>query len=233
MSKASPPTVLIAGASRGLGFGLTRELLVRGWRVIATERTAGGSQALKDLAEFNSGRLVLEVLDIADATSIVALGERLSDQRLDWLFVNAGVSDAPDQTVGQISDAEFAHVMATNALGPMRVIDRFQALVVPKGLIAVMSSALGSVSLDPPLGYEVYSASKAALNRLMRSYAVRAGGERTLLAMMPGWVRTDMGGLDAPVDVPTSAEGLADTLAARAGQPGLAFVDYQNNPIPW
>lgn len=229
---STTPTVLIAGASRGLGLGLVTEYLARGWQVIATERRPGASAGLAALAARDGAKLRIEALDIEDARSIAAFGATLTGVTLDLLFVNAGVSDAPDQTVGQISSEEFAHVFGANVLGPMRLIETLSQGVAPRGVIAVMSSALGSLTLDPPAGYEVYSASKAALNRLMRTYALRAG-DRTLLAMMPGWVRTDMGGEAAPLDVETSVKGLADAIAARSTKPGLSFVNYENADLPW
>jgi len=223
-------TALIIGASRGLGLGLVREHLRRGWNVIATERKPGSSAGLAELA---CDALTIEALDVDDEAGIAALAERLGPVSLDLLYVNAGVSDDPAVPAGRVSTAEFDRVMRTNALAPMRLVERLADRVSAKGTIAVMSSALGSVSAEPSAGYDTYGASKAALNRMMRGYAVRAGGERTLLAVMPGWVQTDMGGEQAPLDVATSVRGIADALAVRAGTGGLAFIDYQNAVIPW
>lgn len=89
-----------------------------------------------------------------------------------------------------------------------------------------MTSALGGISGNTTSGYETNRASKAALNMLLRSYAARAGGERSIRALMPGWVKTDMGGPVAPVEVKDSTAGLADTNAKHAGQPGVVFTDY-------
>ena len=82
-------------------------------------------------------------------------------------------------------------------------------------------------------GYEIYRASKAALNTMLRSFAIRRGEGRTILAMVPGWVRTDMGGPNAPLDVETSVRGMADIIAARRGRPGAAFVDYKGTDLAW
>jgi NAD(P)-dependent dehydrogenase (short-subunit alcohol dehydrogenase family) len=223
-------TALIIGASRGLGLGLVREYLNRGWRVIATERRPGSSAAL---AALKTNALTIEALDVDDEAAIAALAERLAGTSLDLLFVNAGVSDDPAVPIGQVATAEFDRVMHTNALGPMRVVERLSNRVAQRGTIAVMSSALGSVSSEPSAGYELYGASKAALNRLMRGYAVRTGGDRTLLLVMPGWVKTDMGGDEAPLDIETSVRGIADAVSARSGTPGLTFIDYENAVVPW
>jgi len=113
------------------------------------------------------------------------------------------------------------------------VVERLSNVVAQRGTIAVMTSALGSVSSEPSAGYDVYGASKAALNRLMRGYAVRAGGDRTLLLVMPGWVKTDMGGDEAPLDIETSVRGIADAIAARSGTSGVTFIDHNNAVVPW
>jgi NAD(P)-dependent dehydrogenase (short-subunit alcohol dehydrogenase family) len=226
-------TVLLLGASRGIGLGLVTEYLARGWRVIATQRSLTVAPALCELAADADKALTILSADIDRPDDIAALARRLEGITLDLLFVVAGVSDDPNQTIGQISTDEFTRVMVTNALSPLRAIERLAEHVRADGSIAVMSSALGSVAGNTTGGYETYRASKAALNMLMRSYAARAGGNRSLLALMPGWVKTDMGGPDAPVEVKDSTAGLADTIEKHAGQPGLVFVDYQDNQIAW
>jgi NAD(P)-dependent dehydrogenase (short-subunit alcohol dehydrogenase family) len=226
-------TVLLLGASRGIGLGLVDEYLGRGWRVIATQRSLLLTPALADRVTQANGALTVLTADINRTDDIAALEQQLEGVTLDLLFVVAGVSDDPNQAIGQISTAEFTHLMVTNALSPMRAVEQLARFVQPGGSIAVMSSALGSIAANTNGGYEAYRASKAALNTLMRSYAARAGSARSLLALMPGWVKTDMGGPDALVEVKDSSAGLADTIARHAGQPGLVFVDYQGNTIPW
>ena len=135
--------------------------------------------------------------------------------------------------VGTTSTEAFNKVMVTNALSPLRVVEAFADLVPEDGVIAAMSSGLGSVANNTRAGWEVYRASKAALNTMLRSFAVRSGAGRTVLAVAPGWVRTDMGGPHAFLDVETSVRGIVDTIAARRGQPGSWFVDYQGSDVPW
>lgn len=224
-------TALVVGASRGLGLGLTRELLAQGWQVIATERS--DSAALHALAGKSGGCLRIERLDINDRAQIDRLEQGLGKTGLDLLFVNAGVSDAPGQTIGEISDEEFDWIFKTNVLGPMRVIERLSPRVPDGGVIAAMSSALGIVGAEQSGGFDAYGASKAALNKLLRIFSKRAGGGRSVLAVHPGWVATDMGGRNAPLDVETSVRGIVTVLDSRFGKAGDLYVDYSGQLLPW
>jgi NAD(P)-dependent dehydrogenase (short-subunit alcohol dehydrogenase family) len=224
---------LIIGASRGLGLALAQEWLKRGWNVIATVRTPG-QPGPRGLAEASGWRLRIETLEMTDIAAVRALRERLAGQDLDVLFVNAAVANGPDERVDQVTTEEFTRIMVTNTLSPMRVVETLGDLVRPDGTIAVMSSALGSVSLNETGRWEVYRASKAALNTLMRSYAARnVGNERSLALVSPGWVRTDMGGADASLSIEESIPGVVDALAARRGQPGLQYFNYKGETVPW
>jgi NAD(P)-dependent dehydrogenase (short-subunit alcohol dehydrogenase family) len=224
------PIALIIGASRGLGLAMAEEYLKRGWRVMATVRGEGRT-ALYGLA---SDRLEIETVDIADKAQIAALGGRLSGRRFDLLFVNAGVTNDPEERIGAVSTEEFIRVMVTNALGPMRVVETLVNLVRPGGTIGVMSSGLGSIADNRSGGWEVYRGSKAALNMYMRSFAIRHGLDRlTYLIVAPGWVRTDMGGADASLSVEESIPRVVDTITSQSGKPGLRYVDYRGQTVPW
>lgn len=234
MAVTSPQkTMLLIGASRGLGYAIAEQYLKRGWRVIATGR-ANSMSKLRQLSEKSAGALELETVDITDVDQVIALRQRLQDRRLDLLLVNAGVKNDDRETIADVSPDEFVRVMVTNSLSPMRVVERFQDLVDRRGTIAVMSSGQGSVTNNVNGNYEVYRGSKAALNMFMRSYAARRAGDgRTLLLLAPGWVRTDMGGPDARLSVEESIPNLVDTIEAHTGRTGLHYVDYLGRVVPW
>ncbi len=225
--------VLIVGASRGLGLGLAREYANRGWNVIGTIRSATSTGGLHSLAAEGSGKVRVEMVDINLPDQVAALRQRLAGERIDVLFVNAGISNGSGETIPATTREAFTTLMVTNALSPMQFIEAFADLVPAGGVIAAMSSGLGSVANNTRAGWEIYRASKAALNTMLRSFAVRRGGERAVLAITPGWVRTDMGGPGASLDVETSVRGIADAIAARRGQSGSAFVNYQGQDVPW
>ncbi|GAA2619814.1 SDR family oxidoreductase [Streptomyces tubercidicus] len=228
----SAGTALIVGASRALGLGLATEYAHRGWDVIGTVR-GDRRTGLHDLAEASRGRVTVESLDMTKPEEIDALRERLAERTLDLLFVNAAVARG-NIPVGDVPTEMFVEVMVTNALSPMRLIESFRSLVAPTGTIGVMSSRQGSLALNTRGGQDVYRASKSALNQLMRSYAARyADTSHTLLLMCPGHVRTELGGPDAPLSIDQSIPGVADTLDRHGGEPGLKFLNYQDQPVPW
>jgi NAD(P)-dependent dehydrogenase (short-subunit alcohol dehydrogenase family) len=230
---SSNKTLLLIGASRGLGFALAEEYLKRGWHVVATERARGTSK-LHDLLRAAEDRLEIESVDVIDPDQVAALRARLASRKFDLLFVNAGVKNDDRETIADVSTDEFIRVMVTNALGPMRVVEALQDLVLPSGTIGIMSSGQGSITNNENGHYEVYRGSKAALNMFMRSFAARhAGDPRTLLLMAPGWVRTDMGGPRARLSIEESIPNLADTMDAQAGKAGLQYLDYLGRKIPW
>jgi NAD(P)-dependent dehydrogenase (short-subunit alcohol dehydrogenase family) len=223
---------LIVGASRGLGLGLAREFLARDWHVIATVRGENPPPAVEELSADYPGRLMVEPLDVVVDDEIMELRERLSDRRLDLLFVNAGIAHGKGETLAATSAREFAHVMLTNAYGPMRTIEALQDLVRADGVIAVTSSILGSIAANKEGTWEVYRASKAALNMLMHNFSAHEKS-RTLLTIASGRACTEMGGPNAPLDVETSTRGIADVITARRGTPGLAFLDDKGETLPW
>lgn len=226
-------TVLLIGATRGLGFAMTAEYLQRGYQVIATGRE-GSKQRLAALAEQYPQSLRIESLDINVAEQLTALHSRLSQQPVDLLFVNAGVKNADDETIADVTTEEFIRVMVTNSLSPMRVIETFQDLVVATGTIGVMSSGQGSLTNNTVGNYELYRGSKAALNMFMRSFAARHSDDaRTLLLMAPGWVRTDMGGPQARLTIDESIPNLVNTMENYQGRGGLHYLDYLGRVVPW
>ena len=228
------PTVLIVGASRGLGYAVAGEFVARGWQVIGTVR-AGGRTGLHDLADRHPGRVEIETLDIDAPDQIAALRERLHGRAIDMLFVNAGIAtQEPFARIEAVGADEFSRVMLTNAYSPMHVTAALTDYVPAEGLIGVMSSGQGSIAGNTTGNNDVYRASKAALNMLMRSYAARPEQQqRVLILLAPGWIRTALGGDNAPYTAAESAPILAGLLLAKRGEPGLHYIDRHGQDVPW
>ena len=238
MPPAAPPdtvrTILLIGASRGLGLAMAAEFLKRGWNVVGTVRGVGRT-GLHDLADDHPGRVEIASLDVTESDQIAALHDRLSGRSFDILFHNAGIANAnPNEAVAEVSTEAFVRVMVTNALTPIRVIERLRDLVPADGLIGVMSSGQGSVSNNEKGGAEVYRGSKAALNQFMRCYAARhAADPRALVLMAPGWIRTALGGPGAPFSVEEAVPKVVDVLLSQQGKTGLQYLDREGRTVPW
>jgi NAD(P)-dependent dehydrogenase (short-subunit alcohol dehydrogenase family) len=223
-------TALLIGASRGLGLGLAGEYLGRGWRVIATARD--DSSKLDALAKGADGRLRIEHVDIADAKGVAALRQKLAGETLDLLFVIAGVSGSVPKPLHEVTADEAAHVYLVNTYYPIVAAEVLADLVKPAGVFAFMSSRLASIASNNYGTWETYRTSKAALNMGARSFFWRHQ-EHPVLAVAPGWVRTDMGGPSAEFDVETSCRNVANAIEQHSAQPGNRFVNYDGTELPW
>ena len=173
-------SIFILGASRGIGLGLVREFLARGWHVVASERSV--SEALHALA---CDRLQIVTCDVTDPESYEKLG--LADAAFDILLVNAGITGARHQDATQATDTEIAEVMATNAFGPARAARTLLPTLKDGGTLAFMSSLLGSVA-DSSGGFDLYRTSKASLNMLAKGIAEQQADPREIavFALHPG-----------------------------------------------
>ncbi|HVT70831.1 MAG TPA: SDR family NAD(P)-dependent oxidoreductase [Trebonia sp.] len=228
------PVILVIGASRGLGHAMAAEFLRRGWNVTGTVRAGGGRTPLHDLADEFPGRLGIEILDINEPGQLASLRQRLAGRSFEMLFVNAGTTSDTQAPIGQVPTQDFVTVMVTNALSPMRVIETLQDLVTPDGLIGVMSSGQGSITNNTAGSRELYRGSKAALNMFMRSFAARqAETKRALVLMAPGWIKTALGGPDAPFTMDEAVPEIVNVLLAKRERPGLEYLDRFGQIVPW
>jgi NAD(P)-dependent dehydrogenase (short-subunit alcohol dehydrogenase family) len=231
---ADPSLALVIGANRGIGLGVVKEMLRRGWAVIATARRPNAATELKALAAENPGKLEIHPLDMTSTTQMDDFVNAMKRRTLDAVLVNAGISGPEHRSASQASEAEIGTLMFTNAIAPIRLARSLAHSVRAKtGVLAFTSSIMGSVSLNTG-GHELYRASKAALNSLARGlWSEIKGRGLTLLTLHPGWVRTDMGGSSAPVGVDDSARGVVSVIERERGKHHHAFLDFQGKEIAW
>jgi NAD(P)-dependent dehydrogenase (short-subunit alcohol dehydrogenase family) len=211
-------TILVIGASRGIGFELARQYLAAGDRVIATVRSEAAAGALRDL-----GAEVLTV-DVARSDSVSGLAWQLDGEKLDSAWYVAGVMDRAN-ALSPPTQQDFDHVMHTNVLGAMQVLPQVAPLVeAAQGRFAFISSAMGQIAGVASSYSWTYRVSKAALNMAVAS-ARQDYPQAVLVAMSPGWVQTDMGGAGAPLTVEQSAGAMRAALARLTRADSGAFVD--------
>lgn len=223
-------TALIIGASRGLGLGLVRHLSAKGWQVTATVRDPAKVDKLAAIEGVK-----IETLDIDDQSSLEVLSLNLKGEAYDLVFINAGIAGPSHQSASKATAAELGQLFMTNAVGPIRLAERFvDHLRSGTGVIAFMSSWLGSVACPDGQQMALYKASKAALNSLTHTFYTQLGDTPpTVLSVHPGWVKTDMGGEGADIDVDTSIDGIVSQLEAYAGKGGHHFINYRGEQLPW
>lgn len=223
-------TVLIVGASRGIGHEFVRQYEAAGWRVIATARDA------RALAELDARGVSSISLDIAEPQDIAALAAKLAGERLDAALIVAGVYGPATEGVEPFSVEDFDYVMTTNVRGPMMLLPILLPLVESAhGVLGVVSSRMGSIAEATGTTGWLYRTSKAALNCALRVASLQTR-RATCVALHPGWVRTDMGGAQAAIDVARSVTGMRSVLAAAAVDRETyhgRFVQYDGTSIDW
>jgi NAD(P)-dependent dehydrogenase (short-subunit alcohol dehydrogenase family) len=225
---------LIIGASRGLGLGLTTTLLARGWQVIATARNPTSAKQLQDLVARYPDKATVLQADVLRTVDIDTLAQRQNPGSLQLVVINAGVAGPEHQSVDALQEGELQALFGANTIAPLRIAKRLLPALSSNGTIAFMSSRLGSIADNTSGGFDLYRASKAALNSMVRSFAVTAAKPLgvNVLCLHPGWVRTDMGGPHAPLSIEESVQGLANVLESKRSA-DLQFLDYSGAPIPW
>lgn len=219
--------VLIIGASRGIGLELVRQHRDSGDQVVATARDEESLQRLRAL-----GATAIK-LDVSDVVSIAGLAWQLDGFQFNRVMYVAGLYGPRTIGLQPPSQADFDAVMHTNVLGPMRVLPQLLDALAPDARIGILSSRMGSLTLRANSAGWVYRASKAAANSVMKDMALALDGRALCVSLHPGWVKTDMGGQEADIDVATSAASLRKVLDGLTAGDNGAFFNYDGQPLPW
>ncbi|MEC9374934.1 MAG: SDR family oxidoreductase [Pseudomonadota bacterium] len=191
-------TVLVTGANRGIGFEFTKQYAELGWNVIATARKPEAADDLNQLAKKYTN-IAIEQLDVRDLAMIDSLAEKYTDQPIDVLLNNAGISGSPspEQSFRRLNYELFNPFMETNAMGPLKMSEAFlknvQASKQKKIVVVTSSGGLFSRAGMMNKGTYFYRASKAAVNMLMIQVAddVKRRGISVIL-LNPGLVDTQL-----------------------------------------
>ena len=219
--------VLVVGASRGIGLEFVRQYRADGERVTATARDNAG---LARLAALGADALPL---DVTDATSASSLASHLDGIALDVAIVSAGVYGPRTSGLEAPSAADFDAVMHTNVLGAMRVLPQIAEALAPGARLALISSRMGSIGPRTSTAGWLYRASKAAVNSVLKDASTALQGKAVCVALHPGWVRTDMGGAGADLDVRDAVANMRRTLAALTPADNGRFLNHDGQGIDW
>lgn len=235
--KAGTQHCLVTGANRGLGLELCRQLLARGDRVVAACRQPGKATALNTLAGEHPGRLHVTPLDVAEPKSHAALARELplltEGEPLDLLVNNAGVLRGGER-YGSVQAADLETSFRTHALGPFLLVQTLTPQLADGARVANISSEIGSIGLRQEFRTPSYAIGKAAQN-MATSLLAQALAPRgiVVVALHPGWVRTDMGTERAALSPQESARGLLQVIGGLQACDSGAFLDWRGQTLPW
>lgn len=229
-------TILITGANRGLGLGFTRTYLERGARVHACARTPERADELRRLAEEHGDRLEIHELDVTDAGHIAELKRALEGEAIDILLLNAGIYPDKSLSFGQLDEDKWIAGFRTNTIAPAKLSEALLPNVErsDRKVIAVVTSLMGSIADNQAGSFYMYRSSKAAVNMVVKSMAIDLKPRGIACVVLhPGWVKTDMGGPNARIDIPESVGGMRDVLDRLTLEDSGRFLAYDGRECPW
>ena len=235
------PTILITGANRGLGLEFARQYAADRWDIVAACRQPEQSAELKQLAAQNPA-IVLHRLDVTDDKSVRSLADKLVGKPIDVLLHSAGIYPRKGQHIGQIDYAGWHEAMETNLFGVMRVTEALLENVAAsqRKQIAAISTSMsilrgvqeGSVA-QAETSYQ-YRTSKTALNMAFSVLAKEVQPRSISVVLLdPGWVKTDMGGAQAPLSPQKSIAGMRKVLSGDPMEISGKFLGHDGLPRPW
>jgi NAD(P)-dependent dehydrogenase (short-subunit alcohol dehydrogenase family) len=224
------PTALVIGASRGIGLEFARQYLADGWRVFGTFRSEADRIRLRDM-----GVHTLK-LDVLDANDLAAMSWQLDDENFDVVIMNAGVYGPRTSNIQRPpSQDEFDQVMRTNVFSAMRLMPLVTPLLSrSRGTLAFISTRMGSISEAGASYGMLYRVSKAAVNMVAKlAHSDLSPLGVRVITLHPGWVRTDMGGPNADVEVAASVSGMCRVVGEPLAFPSGGFFDYRGQALAW
>ncbi|XP_011168540.1 C-factor [Solenopsis invicta] len=246
-------SILITGCNRGLGLGLVKHLIESPRppdNIFATCRDANKATELRALADKSSIVQIIEI-DLTDTDSyekvVDTVSKKLNGAGLNVLFNNAGVATKFTR-LGLVKKEQLTDAFLINTVVPIMLTKAFLPLLktaaknsevktglsVKKAAVINMTSILGSIAENNDGGFYPYRCSKAALNAATKSMSLDLKADGILVACLhPGWVRTDMGGSNAPMDIDTSISGILDTLNSLTEKQTGCFMQYDGKILPW
>lgn len=228
-------TILITGASRGLGLEFTRQFAEEGWHVIATCRNPHNAVILKSLQQENK-KIDIYPLDVVDDNAITVLAEHLRSRPIDILLNNAGIIGPSGAHFGHVETNSWQYVFSVNTIAPLMMAQAFisHLLQGKKKIIACMSSTMASFAENTEGGRYPYRTSKVALNMIVKSMSIDLKEKNVIsVALSPGWTSTDMGGEEAPMTPALSVSYLKKLMTNLTLKHSGKFLSFDGQELPW
>ena len=227
--------ILITGANRGLGLGFVKKYIEKNVHIMCTTRDISGSKELLAYKEKYPDNIEIFELDLLKDNAAVTLANFTKDKPIDILVNNAGVGSS-NQHFQAVSSNPWLEVLKVNLIAPLMitqaVIENVKKSSAKK--IYFLSSQLGSIADNKSGGMYIYRSSKTGLNQVVKSLSIdlKAYGI-TVVSLHPGWVKTDMGGPNAPVSIDESVEGMIEVIETTDIKDTGKFLNYDGRKLPW
>lgn len=229
-------TVLITGANRGIGLEHTRQFAARGIQVFAAVRSPETAEDLTRLASVHTGCITIIGYDAAKPDSSACVKQVIGDTPIDLLLANAGAMGGSGQVFGSVDVEEMLNLVRINSLAPLKLVEALVENIASseRKLLAFQSSLMGSIGDNSSGGYYAYRVSKAALNMIAKGLSndLRPRGV-IAVTMHPGWVKTRMGGQNAPVTVEQSVAGQQRLLDKLTPKDSGHFFNFEGKELAW
>ena len=227
--------VLITGANRGLGLGFVKKYLEKNANVLCTTRDISGSKELLECKERYPNNIEIFELDLLKENGAKTLANQLNGMPIDILINNAGVGSS-NQHFEAVSSKPWLEVLKVNLIAPLIITQSLIENVKKSSSkkIYFLSSQLGSIGDNTSGGMYIYRSSKTGLNQVVKSLSVDLKPKGiTVVSLHPGWVKTDMGGPNAPVSIDKSIEGMIKVIDRTDIKDTGRFLNYDGTELPW
>ncbi|MBY6213170.1 SDR family oxidoreductase [Microbulbifer agarilyticus] len=228
-------TILITGCNRGIGLEMARQFAKDGWKVIATCRNPSAAWELSELNE-SYANLEVHTLDVTDYAQLADLARSLQGRPVDILVSNAGYYGPKGVTFGHVDVDEWRRVLEINTIAPYKLAEALYPNLEAgqNKVVGILSSKVGSIADNQSGGGYMYRSSKTALNQVVKSLAIDLKEQGIkVVALHPGWVKTEMGGPNALISTEESVTGIKSLLLNASAESSGQFFNYDGCVIPW
>ncbi|MBC66738.1 MAG: hypothetical protein CML63_08605 [Rhodobacteraceae bacterium] len=234
-------TVFITGTNKGLGYEFVRQYLKLGYKVIATCRNIAHADNLNNLSSNFSDKLKLVEMDLNDVDSVKNLSKTLKSDVIDIFISNAAtnlgyISNKEKNVFGAIDEKIWIEVLKLNCVMPLMLAQQLKKNILQgvEKKIIFMSAKTASIEDNISGGMYMNRSTRTALNQVVKSLSIDLEKDHVnVLAMSPGWVKTDSGGKGALIDVKTSVDGMINVISKLTRESSGSFMDYKGEIIPW